>query len=50
MRRRVTLQRLRHAAVQVVDWDISQPFEQVVESSLSRPPSFIRAISSGGGR
>ena len=50
MRRRVTLQRLRHAAVQVVDWDISQPFEQVVESSLSRPPAFIRAISSGGGR
>jgi hypothetical protein len=44
MRRRVTLQRLRHAGIQVVDWDVRQPFEQVVESALSRPPSFLRAI------
>jgi uncharacterized protein (DUF58 family) len=44
MRRRVTLQRLRHAGIQVVDWDVKQPFEQVVESALSRPPSFLRAI------
>ena len=44
IRRRVTLQRLRHAGVQVVDWDLNRPFEQVVESSLSRPPAFIRAI------
>ncbi len=48
MRRRITLQRLRHAGVQIVDWDVSQPFEQVVESALSRPPSFMRAISAGG--
>ena len=47
LKRRVTLQRLRHAGVQVVDWDISRPFEQVVESALSRPPSFIRAIGVG---
>ena len=47
MQRRVTLQRLRHAGVQVVDWDISRPFEQVVESALARPPSFIRAIAGG---
>jgi uncharacterized protein (DUF58 family) len=47
LRRRVTLQRLRHAGVQVVDWDVAQPFEQVVESALSRPPSFMRAIGAG---
>jgi uncharacterized protein (DUF58 family) len=48
MRRRITLQRLRHAGVQVVDWDTTHPFEQVVESALSRPPSFMRAIGAGG--
>ena len=47
MRRQVTLQRLRHAGVQVVDWDLSRPFEQVVESALARPPAFIRAIGGG---
>jgi len=47
MKRRITLQRLRHAGVQVVDWDTTHPFDQVVESALSRPPSFIRAIRSG---
>ncbi len=46
LRRKVMLQRLRHAAVQVVDWDVRFPFEQVVEASLSRPPSFLRAIGS----
>lgn len=50
LRRRVTLQRLRHAGVQVVDWDIARPFEQVAESALSRPPSYIRAIGAGGAR
>jgi uncharacterized protein (DUF58 family) len=47
LRRRITLQRLRHAGVQVVDWDVTHPFEQVVESALSRPPSFLRAIGVG---
>lgn len=48
MQRRITLQRLRHAGIQVVDWDVTHPFEQVVESALSRPPSFMRAIGVGG--
>jgi uncharacterized protein (DUF58 family) len=48
LRRWVTIQRLRHAGVQVVDWDLSHPFEQVVESALSRPPSYIRAIGAAG--
>jgi uncharacterized protein (DUF58 family) len=50
LRRRITLQRLRHAGVQVVDWDVAQPFEQMVEGALSRPPSFMRAIGAGGAR
>jgi uncharacterized protein (DUF58 family) len=47
LQRRLTLQRLRHAGVQVVDWDVNYPFEQVVETALSRPPSFMRAIGVG---
>jgi uncharacterized protein (DUF58 family) len=47
LQRRVTLQRLRHAGVQVVDWDVTKPFEQVAESALSRPPAFMRAIGAG---
>lgn len=50
LRRRVTLQRLRHAGIQVVDWDLSRPFEQAAESALSRPPAYIRAIGAGGPR
>jgi len=47
LQRRLTLQRLRQAGVQVVDWDVTHPFEQVVESALSRPPAFLRAIGAG---
>jgi hypothetical protein len=47
LQRHVTLQRLRHAGIQVVDWNVEQPFEQVVESMLSRPPAFLRAIGAG---
>jgi uncharacterized protein (DUF58 family) len=47
LQRQITLRRLRQSGVQVVDWDVSRPFEQVVESSLSRPPVFLRAIRAG---
>lgn len=50
LRRHITLQRLRHAGVQVVDWDVERPFEQAVESQLSRPPAYIRAIGAGEAR
>jgi uncharacterized protein (DUF58 family) len=49
LQRLVTLQKLRHAGVQVVDWDVTRPFEQVIESALSRPPAFLRAIGAGHG-
>ncbi len=48
LRRRATMQRLRHSGIQVVDWDVSKPFEQVAEAALARPPAFIRAIGAGG--
>ncbi len=47
LQRHVTLQRLCHAGIQVVDWDVEHPFERVVESVLSRPPAFLRAIGVG---
>jgi uncharacterized protein (DUF58 family) len=49
LQRHITLQRLRHAGIQVVDWDVTLPFERVVESVLSRPPAFLRAIGVGVG-
>ncbi len=50
VQREVTLQRLRHAGVRVVDWDVECPLENLVESALSHPPAFLRAILQGGGR
>ncbi len=50
LQRHITLQRLRHAGIQVVDWDVTLPFERVVESVLSRPPAFLRAIGVGVGQ
>jgi uncharacterized repeat protein (TIGR01451 family) len=47
--RELLLHRLNRAGVQVVNWDISQPFENVVQAALSRPPAWLRAIRSGGG-
>ncbi|HEY3313451.1 MAG TPA: DUF58 domain-containing protein [Anaerolineales bacterium] len=50
LRRKLTLQRLQHAGCQVVNWDVSHPFEQAAETALSRPPAFIRAIGAGNTR
>ncbi len=53
LQREVLLRKLRHRGVQVVNWDVSQPFEQAVRSSLSRPAAFLHAIQRGrsaGGR
>ncbi len=47
LQRHTTLQRLRHAGLQVIDWDVTRPFDQAVESLLSRPPAYIRAIGAG---
>jgi uncharacterized protein (DUF58 family) len=46
--RELLLHRLQRTGVQVVNWDTSQPFENVVQAALSRPPAWLRAIRSGG--
>jgi uncharacterized protein (DUF58 family) len=45
--REILLNRLQRAGIQVVNWDTSQPFENVVQAALSRPPAWLRAIRSG---
>ena len=44
MERTLTLQRIQHAGVQVLDWDVGDPFDQVVKRRLSRPPAWVRAV------
>ncbi len=44
MERTMLLQKLKHAGVQVLDWDVEKPFDQVVPGSLGRPPAWFRAI------
>lgn len=42
--RELLLMRLRRAGIQILDWDVSQPFDQVVRHSLLRPPQLLRVI------
>jgi len=42
--RRLMLQRLQRAGIQVIDWDVSQPFEQTVHCHLGRPLAWQRAV------
>ncbi len=44
MERSILLQKLEHAGVQVLDWDVAKPFDQVVPGLLGRPPAWFRAI------
>jgi uncharacterized protein (DUF58 family) len=44
MERNVLLQKLRHAGIQVMDWDVTVPFDQVGPGMLGRPPAWFRAI------
>lgn len=44
MERLLLLQKVQHAGVQVLDWDVSEPFDQVVKRRLSRPPGWLRAV------
>ena len=47
MERTLLLKNLQHAGVQVLDWDVSQPFDQVIKSRLGPPPALLGVI---GGR
>ncbi len=47
MERDILLKNLQRAGVQVLDWNISEPFDQVIKRRLGPPPALIRAV---GGR
>jgi uncharacterized protein (DUF58 family) len=44
MERNLLIHKLQRAGIQVLDWDISQPFDQVVKRRLGRPPALLHAI------
>ena len=44
MERAMLLQRVQRAGIQVLDWDVAEPFDLVVKRRLSRPPAWLRAV------
>lgn len=44
MERALLLQKIQRAGIQVLDWDVAEPFDQVVKRKLSRPPAWLRAV------
>ena len=46
MERIMLMNKLRHAGLQVMDWDVAQPFDRVGLAELGRPVAWIRSIGS----
>jgi uncharacterized protein (DUF58 family) len=44
MERVILLQRLQRANIQVLDWDVQEPFDLLVKRKLSHAPAWLRAI------
>lgn len=46
MERNLLLQKIQRAGIQVLDWDVAEPFDQVVKRKLSRPTghAWLRAV------
>jgi len=44
MERMLLLKRIQRASIQVLDWDVAEPFDLVVKRKLSHPPAWLRAI------
>jgi uncharacterized protein (DUF58 family) len=44
LERSLLIKKVQHAGVQVLDWDVKEPFDQVVKRALSRPPGWLRAV------
>jgi uncharacterized protein (DUF58 family) len=44
MERLLLLQKLQRANIQVLDWDVTEPFDSVVKRRLGRSPTWLRAI------
>ena len=47
MERNLLLKKLQRAGIQAVDWNVTQPIDQVMKRRLGPPPVFLRAV---GGR
>jgi len=47
MERNLLLRKLQRAGIQILDWNVSQPFDQVVKYRLGPPPPLFHAV---GGR
>jgi len=47
LERNLLLKKLQSASVQVLDWNVAQPFDQVIKRRLGPPPPLLRAL---GGR
>ncbi|HEX6268998.1 MAG TPA: DUF58 domain-containing protein [Anaerolineales bacterium] len=44
MERTLLLQKIQRASIQVLDWDVAEPFDLLVKRRLSRPPAWLRAV------
>lgn len=44
MERVLLLQRLQRASIQILDWDVQEPFDALVKRRLGRAPAWLRAI------
>jgi len=44
LERALLLQKVQRAGVQVLNWDVSEPFDLVVKRKLGRPPAWMRAV------
>lgn len=44
MERTLLIRQMRRAGIQALDWDVTQPFDQLVRQSLSRAPQTMRAF------
>jgi len=44
MERNILLQKVQHAGIQVMEWDVRDPFDQVVKRKLSHPPGWLRSV------
>ena len=44
LERKLLLQKVQRTGVQVLDWDVSEPFDQAVKRKLGRPPGWMRAV------
>jgi uncharacterized protein (DUF58 family) len=47
LERMLLLQKVQRAGIQVLDWDVVEPFDQAVKRRLTRPAAWLRAVGRG---